>query len=79
METTTSSENFLDNPIYAMDAVSKRKTCINCWHMREGHCAMYSSSCATDVFRHVSNPAWWTSYKDGEIQERRVLNRTRHD
>ena len=73
MKAIKSSENFLSNPVYAKDLVSKRRTCINCWHMRDGHCALYSSNCATDILRSASNPAWWTSYEDGEQQERRVL------
>ena len=56
----------------ALAMASSRKTCTNCWHNREGDCAMFSCECATDILNHAREPRWWTSYEDGEENEKRV-------
>ena len=62
-------DNILDNPIYAQDLVSKRKTCYNCWHWRNSNCALYSCECATQVAHRTGSPRW-VSYEDGEESEK---------
>jgi len=53
---------------------AKGHSCGNCWHYREGYCKMFSCECATQESRHDASPRWWTSYADGNEQERRVLS-----
>ena len=62
--------SILDNPIYAKDMASKKKTCFNCWHFRNDHCALYSCSCASIGSGHPR----WTSYEDGDWNERKLLS-----
>lgn len=60
-----------------LDFLSLRKTCSNCWHGRDGDCALYSCDCATEVFRRKETPSRWTSYEEGEEQERLALSKPR--
>ena len=48
------------------------KTCSNCWHNRNGDCAVYSSDCATAVTRGSPAPPRWTSYEEGEEMVSRI-------
>ena len=49
----------------ALAMASSKKTCDNCYHYRDGDCAMYSCNCADDIAHHATNPCWWMSYEEG--------------
>ena len=44
----------------------RRKTCDNCWHSRDGHCALLSCDCATSVLNREANPPLWTPYRESK-------------
>ena len=57
---------------FAMEILSNRKSCENCYHHRSGRCGMYSCRCATDILNRKAEPSWWMSYEEGEEAERRL-------
>lgn len=57
----------------------RRKTCINCWHGKDGHCSLYSSECVTAVFNKANDPPRWTSHENGEAWEALVWRERLND
>lgn len=65
-------DDMIQSSLLLLSKLNGRKTCLNCWHHRDGGCNLYSCRCADDVSNHKKDPSRWTSFAEGEEIEQRL-------